>query len=201
MLNHSILRIKLSSKNPANLAFSISFRKHFYAIRFYLRAIDNYLAERTGSSCVRFSSKREKTNMYTRTRICKKRPSVETDRTTFAKYLLLSRLPPSLSHNRPIAAQSSVPVNYCPDQSRTTSCFPCRSRLRLIRFEITFNLVHDFIRSAERTREHTVDGEQRVACCDVRQSTPAQQMGISSLFYLPTYASALSSIPRCGIKR
>ena len=49
-------------------AFNTLFRKHFYAIRFYLRAIDIYLAERTRSSCVHFPSKREKKKTHTQTR-------------------------------------------------------------------------------------------------------------------------------------
>jgi len=135
------LELNPPRRNPANLVISshsafVSFRKYFYAIRFYLRAIDNYLAERISSSCVRFSSKREK-----KIRI-HKHVYIKRNWPGYLHQIFTSKSIPSL-----IVPQSS----YCRSIERSREPLSrirsdnvlSRTRLRFICFEITFNL--DFI--------------------------------------------------------
>lgn len=106
-----------------------------------------------------------------------------------------SLIVPQSSHCRSI---ERFPWTIVPIEVGQRRAFPAvLVSVFFICFEITFNLVYTILLARSNARGST----RWVACCDVRQSTLAQQTRISSLFYLPTYASALSSIPRCGIKR
>lgn len=138
LLNHSIFRIKSSTKNPVNLVISphSALRSVNISIRCVSTSVPLITIWLRGTTRASVLPVNERKNTYI---YGKGKPSAETDRATFAKYLLLSRFPsllsPQSSHCRSIERSREPLIEVGQGHA-----FPAVLSFVSICFEITFNL-------------------------------------------------------------